>query len=84
MGAALHQLESLEKRRQPQVARHSKPSTLLEAGVNGALISPDIAVMSHIPSVVTCEALTSLDIGMMSHIPCIVTCRLSIQTVAGS
>src|SRR6516165_518515 len=40
--------------------------------------------MSHIPSIVTCDALISLDIGVMSHIPSAVTCGFSMWTVAGS
>jgi len=61
-----------------------KSRTLRVPRVNGALISPDIGVMSHIPSIVTCKALISLDIGVMSHIPSAVTCGFSIWTVAGS
>jgi hypothetical protein len=60
-----------------------KSRTLRVAGVNGALISPDIGVMSHIPSIVTCNALISLDIGVMSHIPSIVTCDALISLDIG-
>jgi hypothetical protein len=56
------------------VAERSKASTFREAGVHDALISPDIGVISHIPSIVTCAALNSLDIGVISHIPSIATC----------
>jgi hypothetical protein len=61
-----------------------KSRTLRVAGVNDVLISPDIAVMSHILSIVTCDALISLDIGVVSHVPSAVTCKFSIWTVAGS
>ena len=83
-GATLHQLESLRKRRQPRVTEGLKSRTLPVPGVNGALISPDTGVMSHIPSIVTCNALISLDIGVMLHIRSAVTCGFSIWTVAGS
>ena len=56
----------------------SESRTLRVAGVNDALISPDIGVMSHIPSIVTCKALISLNIGVMSHTPSAVTCGFSI------
>jgi hypothetical protein len=39
--------------------------------------------MSHIPSIVTCDALISLDIGVMSHIPSIVTCDALISLDIG-
>ena len=58
--------------------------TLRVAGVNDVLISPDIGVMSHFPSIVTCDALISLDTGVMSPIPSAVTSEFSIWTVAGS
>ena len=61
----------------------SESRTLRVAGVNGALISPDIGVMSHIPSIVTCDALISLDIGVMSHIHSIVTCDTLISLDIG-
>ena len=61
-----------------------KSGTLRVAGVNDALISPDTGVMSHIPSIVTCNTLISLDIGVMLHIRSAVTCGFSIWTVAGS
>jgi hypothetical protein len=82
-GATLHQLQSLGKRRQPRMTEGLKSHTLHVPGVNGALISPDIGVMSHIPSIVTCNALISLDIGVMSHIPSIVTCDALISLDIG-
>ena len=66
------------------MAEGLKSHTLRVAGVNDALISLDILVMSHIPSIVTCDTLISLDIGVMSHVPSAVTCEFSIWTVAGS
>ena len=61
-----------------------KSRTLRVAGVNDALISLDIGVVSHIRSIVTCDTLISLDIGVTSHVPSAVTCEFSIWTVAGS
>ncbi|HEX8765498.1 MAG TPA: hypothetical protein VF740_10075, partial [Candidatus Acidoferrum sp.] len=67
-----------------RVAEGLKSRTVRVPGVKDALISPDIGVMSHIPSIVTCNALISLDFGVRSHIPSAVICGFSIWTVAGS